>query len=970
MMRFKAQINNGLSGVWLVAGIALLLIGQQPVIALDPAFVIRLLDTSLGYGELTSSSHNQQLSFQVQGFEQALQFSPDQVHSIRRQHRPAEIQQKPRSPELLLFALRGRQQVIGKIVSMDESQLVVATEELGPMTLSRADLLRISPAPSVGKTIKNVFDATDWVDPNNLNLWDFSSIKMSTSQAGARILANFELPQQAELKLALQWTGKPSFSVGLGVDPKQSLNADNNVRFGFAEGAKPPPVVGRLRSFASLEVWDSSLVLVRESAQQSKFVQISNLDNQSECELTVYLDQSKGFVAVQSHDGKLYQLNVESKVLAKAPMAALLQNFGGNLTIGRLTLSTWDGQLPLEFTSNRSVVIKSDDSAIDGAIEGWDEQTESWIVRTSSDLVKIPRVELKLASFSPADTTPDDPEAPSVPVVDLILIDGSRLTGQLLASAPDTIGFQTIGSSEPRVIGIDLIDEILCAKKHPAAVAGNNKGLVAKVGLSRIQGQFVENTPKDSTSPIYWQPTSGLNAVALDYRFSGEIHRDTPPKPTNLPAVADPTQPIPRIAPQRLNIFQQIFGGAVPRPIQANSAVKAENRRVTATGDSNQSQIRFRSGDVAPAAIHKVTEAGVRFESSRTTTTFAPNTAIDQIFFRSAIGKTLSDDERKRLLTIPRAQKNDPPTHLVISVAGDYLRGHLIEANPQSTIVEVRGEVMEFPTGELSEIVWLYDRNWTIGDRADSPVNPDTAAPMEESSLAVHIVTGNDQGLTLLPQRVSAGELTGNSELLGEITLKLDEVTQLFFGPDTSRNARLRRSQTYELSLAQLPIESSSNQSGGDSQLVRHELVGKPAPDFSLLSLADKPVRLAEQRGRIIVLDFWASWCGPCMQAMPQLEQLIQEFPDQDVRLIAVNIQEAKPRIELALQRLKVACEVALDVEGEVAAAYRASAIPQTVIIDKAGDVVDVVVGGGQNSLDQIRKSIEGLLSRGNQSAQ
>ena len=79
---------------------------------------------------------------------------------------------------------------------------------------------------------------------------------------------------------------------------------------------------------------------------------------------------------------------------------------------------------------------------------------------------------------------------------------------------------------------------------------------------------------------------------------------------------------------------------------------------------------------------------------------------------------------------------------------------------------------------------------------------------------------------------------------------------------------------------------------GGGDPGTESPLVGKPAPDFALDLLGGKKFRLAEAKGKVVVLDFWATWCGPCLQAMPQVEKVAGEFRDQGVQLVAVNLQE------------------------------------------------------------------------------
>lgn len=140
-------------------------------------------------------------------------------------------------------------------------------------------------------------------------------------------------------------------------------------------------------------------------------------------------------------------------------------------------------------------------------------------------------------------------------------------------------------------------------------------------------------------------------------------------------------------------------------------------------------------------------------------------------------------------------------------------------------------------------------------------------------------------------------------------------------------------------------------------------LVNGPAPDFGLKTLSGEGFRLRTQRERVVVLDFWASWCGPCIQTMPLVEEVVEEFGADQVHLVAVNIQESADRVQAAVDRLGLSATVLLDIDGQVAAVYQANAIPQTVIIDREGTVRYVFVGGGSRFVAQFRDALEDVLA-------
>ena len=114
--------------------------------------------------------------------------------------------------------------------------------------------------------------------------------------------------------------------------------------------------------------------------------------------------------------------------------------------------------------------------------------------------------------------------------------------------------------------------------------------------------------------------------------------------------------------------------------------------------------------------------------------------------------------------------------------------------------------------------------------------------------------------------------------------------------------------------------------------------IGQPAPAFALSDLDGRQVSLNDFKGKVVLLDFWATWCGPCRLSMPVLEKLQQEHPN-DFTLLAVNVGETPDMVTPYARRQKIQARIPLDVQGCVAAAYQASSIPRQVLIDKEGIV-------------------------------
>jgi len=144
----------------------------------------------------------------------------------------------------------------------------------------------------------------------------------------------------------------------------------------------------------------------------------------------------------------------------------------------------------------------------------------------------------------------------------------------------------------------------------------------------------------------------------------------------------------------------------------------------------------------------------------------------------------------------------------------------------------------------------------------------------------------------------------------------------------------------------------------------QHPMVGKPAPAFELAKLDGSEQTLAAHKGKdIVILDFWATWCGPCVRAMPVLEKVAGEYKDKNVVLYAVNLREDKPKIEAFLKKQGLDVNVLMDKQGAVANKYGVRGIPQTVIIDPDGTVQVVHVGFAPDLEAQLTSELDDLTA-------
>jgi thiol-disulfide isomerase/thioredoxin len=138
-------------------------------------------------------------------------------------------------------------------------------------------------------------------------------------------------------------------------------------------------------------------------------------------------------------------------------------------------------------------------------------------------------------------------------------------------------------------------------------------------------------------------------------------------------------------------------------------------------------------------------------------------------------------------------------------------------------------------------------------------------------------------------------------------------------------------------------------------------LVGRAAPQFTLKDLDGRDVSLQQYRGKIVMLDFWATWCGPCRVSMPILEKIRDQYAGKLV-LLAVNLQESKDVVKEYVLSQNLGSKVLLDRDASVGGLYGVIGIPTQVLIDQEGTVKFMESGVGPGMDSKIRAEINKLL--------
>ena len=169
--------------------------------------------------------------------------------------------------------------------------------------------------------------------------------------------------------------------------------------------------------------------------------------------------------------------------------------------------------------------------------------------------------------------------------------------------------------------------------------------------------------------------------------------------------------------------------------------------------------------------------------------------------------------------------------------------------------------------------------------------------------------------------------------------------------PTSFRLALLSLAATLPLALGTAPVASAKVAQNA------------PAPAFSLNAVGGQKVSLSQYKGQVVMINFWATWCGPCRQEMPLLDAMYKKYKKMGFTLIGVNVEPDSKAAEAFLKTMPVTFPVAFDPDSSISKLYSVQGMPSSIIIDRKGNARVIHRGyrpGDENVyLDHIRKLIK-----------
>ena len=320
---------------------------------------------------------------------------------------------------------------------------------------------------------------------------------------------------------------------------------------------------------------------------------------------------------------------------------------------------------------------------------------------------------------------------------------------------------------------------------------------------------------------------------------------------------------------------------------------------------------------------------------------------VSEVHLEGAIGArsrpTMDGETKTWALQVPRRMVENRPKHLLMAKNGDVLRGTVEAMDSRRVTLRSGLEMLEVPRERVALMVM------PVGEKKGVA----KVEPAKVEGTAMWVTTADGARFRLGVTGLGPEWVEGVSPVLGKCRVRAGAVQEL------TNQGKVEKTGPFEgwaFVAASEPVLPTTEEGEGSS------LKGQAAPGFDLELVSGGRFKMEEMKGKVVVLDFWASWCGPCLKAMPEVMEVMKALPKEKVRLVGVNQGQAKAEVKTFLEARMWDLEVALDLDQKVGGLFGVKGIPHTVVVGPDGKVAWVSTGYSATMAKELSEVVRKLL--------